>query len=105
VAAGLIVEVAVADERSWWRALAAALLLAAVLATGEMAQTAARHAGWAAAFTAHRRAGLASMIGIAAVTGAAAVVAHDATLAAVRIGIAAAAALLTLLVVHVSLRE
>ena len=36
VAAGLIVEVAVADERSWWRTLVAALRLAVVLAAGEV---------------------------------------------------------------------
>lgn len=97
VAAALIIQVAVADERAWWRAFIAALLLAAVLVTTEIAQTGARHTGWQAAHGVHGRAALASLIGITTVTGAATAIVHDATLAAILIGLAAAAALVTLL--------
>jgi hypothetical protein len=105
VAAALIAQVAVADERRRWRAFVAALLLGVVLTSSEIAQTGARHTGWSAAVGVHGRPALASLIGIGAVTGAATAVVHDATLAAVLIGLAAAAALVTLQLTHKLLRN
>lgn len=99
VAAALITQVAVADERAWWRAVIAALLLAAVLITSEIAQIEAWHACWRPSLDAHRRAGLAILIGIAVVTGAAGTVLHGTTLATLLIGLGAGAAVLTVIVI------
>ena len=104
VAAALIIQVAVADERAWWRTLGAALLLFVVLTAGEIAQTGAWHAGWRTANGVHRRPALASLIGIATVTGGVTAVVHDATLTAVLIGLAAAAALVALQLTHKVIR-
>lgn len=104
VAAALIIQAAVADERASWRALGAALLLFVVLTAGEIAQTGAWHVGWRTANGVHRQPGLASLVGIAVVTGAAAAVVHDATLAAVLIGLAAAAVLVALQLTHKVIR-
>jgi hypothetical protein len=96
VAAALIIQVAAADERAWWRTMISALLLAVVLTTGEIAQTGARHTAWGAALAVHVWPGRSSLIGIATLTGAATAVVHDATAAAILTGLAAGAALATL---------
>jgi hypothetical protein len=82
-----------------------ALLLAAVIATSEIAQTGAWHTGRRVALGVHQRPAVTSLLGIAAITGAATAVVHDATLAAVLIGLAAAAALLAQLLTQKLLRE
>jgi hypothetical protein len=105
VAAGLIVETAVASERSWWRTAIAAALLATVLITGELCQTGVDRSSSITSLRVHSRALIVCVIGVAAVLGGAAVNSGGATLAAVLLGIAAAATLVALLLTHASLGD
>jgi hypothetical protein len=104
VAAALIVQVGLADERAWWRAWLAALVLVIFLAGSEIAQTGAWRAGWQSAARAHQPAGVISLIGIAVTTTAATATVHDPALTTLLIGLAAAATLMAVAVLHGALK-
>jgi hypothetical protein len=104
VAAALIIQVGLADERASWRAWLAALVLAIFLAGSEIAQTGAWRAGWQPAMRAHRRAGAVVLVSIAVTTAAATATVRDSALTTLLIGLAAAATLITVAAFHAALR-
>jgi hypothetical protein len=104
VAAALIVQVGLADERAGWRTWLAALVLAIFLAGSEIAQTGAWRAGWQPAMRAHRRAGAVVLVSVAVPSAAATATVPDPALTTLLIGLAAAATLITVAVLHGALR-
>lgn len=100
IAAALVAQVIVGEDRAWWRVWAAVLLLTVYLGASETAQTAAWRGGWRPAILPHLAPGATAVVGAGVILGCGALALHGTTVVSIALGLAAAAGAVLVALLH-----